>query len=667
MEVPKASRTAHTEGQMQLLNQVRTHLAESIRDIRNNQLVQWERNHRAYERTWSAQDVTRPSERCKYVSAVTQTAVNDTTAGVSDALFGYGRWFTLTDNAQDKDKKDIENAGTILDEELRGNTAQEQWEHLQLLGQIYGTGIMELVPVKVREYVPMTKPDGTYGVEKKMVVRVQNVPVRPHDFRIAVGATDIATAPWCATERYEPIVNFTSKVQNGTWKDNFIDPSAHTFQADDLTSGDLTYEHRPGYVLVTRYYAKVDATLLDGPRSEQFQEACVILINRTMVAYVGENPFMCQDRPFVDYRPFKVPGRFWGLGAAHLVAQDQASFDRQYRTHEDALAFTAYPMTGMDASRVPKGLKLSAEPGKNLMVNGRPSEIIEQITLGAPSTVALDTAQRLMDWSKSSTGIPSGGVGMSQMQGVKAGVSEMSSVPITQMIKRQVRSFQNGTLVPALKIMTKFFMQFDPERFPATDFNFKVEGALSMLEKSFERAELQMIIQSMNDDNPIKPALIAQMVSLTSHPNRETLAEALMQLSQERAEKEQNDSQAIVLKEITMRKLAAEAAKIEAEAQQADAYGMYWHAKAGAVQLEIQADMLKSMVMNSSSQVPDDVEMKQRMQAMDMMFKEMTIREKQLDRESNERIARMQMRIREGKTVDEGILADLDEILEGGE
>jgi hypothetical protein len=655
--------TTHTPEKQELLNIVRKTVQESILDIRNNHLAQWERNHRAYERTWAPQDVTRKSERSKYVSSITQQAVNDTVAATSDALFGQGRWFTLEDNSADKDKLDIEQASITLDEELRGNQAQEAWESLGLLGEMYGTGIMEIQPVKLREYIPTTRDDGSYGVEIRDKVGIRYIPTRPHDFRIAPGATDIPSAPWCATERYEPITTFTSLVDNQTWENNYIDPFGHTFQADDLTSGDLTYQHRPGYVLITNWHGLVPSKLVDPQSREQFLKANVVIINRSMVAYVGPNPFMCKFAPFVDYRPIKVPGRFFALGAAHVVHQDQVTMDRHYRTHEDALAFTAYPMTGMDASRVPKGLRLTAEPGKNLMVNGRPSEIIEQISLGTPSTVSLETAQRLYDWSKQASGMPGGGSAMSTMQGVKTGVSEMASMPIAQSIKRRVRSFQNGTLVPALTMITKLFMQYDPERFPATDFTFKVEGALSMLEKGYERAELSTIIQSMTDDNPVKPALIAQLVTLTNHPNRHALAQGLMQISQERANNEAQDTQAIVMKEIALRKEAATASKMEAEAEEHEAKAIYHRAKAGSVQMEIQADVLKSMVLNSSAQKDDSTEFAQRLEAMNLVLKEMAINEKRLDRESNERIAAIQTKSKAPRPADDELLSELDSIL----
>jgi hypothetical protein len=66
----------------------------------------------------------------------------------------------------------------------------------------------------------------------------------------------------------------------------------------------------------------------------------------------------------------------------------------------------------------------------------------------------------------------------------------------------------------------------------------------------------------------------------------------------------------------------------------------------------IQADILKSMVTNSSAAVPDNVEFQNRFQAMQLVLKEMEIAEKRADRESNERITTKQMLQTQGQDSD---------------
>ncbi len=76
------------------------------------------------------------------------------------------------------------------------------------------------------------------------------------------------------------------------------------------------------------------------------------------------------------------PGRFWGRGTAEKGYNMQKAIDAQIRSHLDSLALTTSPMMAMDATRLPRGAKYDVRPGKNLLVNGNPNEIMMPFKFG---------------------------------------------------------------------------------------------------------------------------------------------------------------------------------------------------------------------------------------------------------------------------------------------
>jgi hypothetical protein len=116
---------------------------------------------------------------------------------------------------------------------------------------------------------------------------------------------------------------------------------------------------------------------------EGYIEAMVVIGNGGVLLKVEENPFMMQDRPVVAFAWDVVPGRFWGRGICEKGYNSQKALDAEMRARIDALALTVHPMLAMDASRMPRGAKLEVRPGKTILTNGNPAEILQPFKFGS--------------------------------------------------------------------------------------------------------------------------------------------------------------------------------------------------------------------------------------------------------------------------------------------
>ncbi len=71
----------------------------------------------------------------------------------------------------------------------------------------------------------------------------------------------------------------------------------------------------------------------------------------------------------------------------------QKAIDAQTRSHLDSLALTTSPMIAMDATRLPRGMKFEIKPGKAILTNGAPSEILYPFKFGQSDPNNLATAK----------------------------------------------------------------------------------------------------------------------------------------------------------------------------------------------------------------------------------------------------------------------------------
>ena len=120
-------------------------------------------------------------------------------------------------------------------------------------------------------------------------------------------------------------------------------------------------------------------------------EIIVVIGNGEHLLKAEESPYLMKDRPIVASQYDTVPGRFWGRGVCEKGWNTQAAIDAQIRSHMDSLALTTVPMMGMDATRMPRGFKFSVAPGRNILTNGNPNEILAPFKFGQTDPANIET------------------------------------------------------------------------------------------------------------------------------------------------------------------------------------------------------------------------------------------------------------------------------------
>ncbi len=157
-----------TESDKEIVEFVVSH-CDRWRDHRDdNYLVEWKEYERIFRGKWAAEDRTRESERSRIISPATQQAVETRHAEICEAVFGNGEWFDIADDVADQQLIDVEILKLQLKEDLEKENIKKAITQVELLAEIYGTGIGELTVSKKTEMYPQTMPmaDGTaaYGV-----------------------------------------------------------------------------------------------------------------------------------------------------------------------------------------------------------------------------------------------------------------------------------------------------------------------------------------------------------------------------------------------------------------------------------------------------------------------------------------------------------------------
>jgi len=106
-----------------------------------------------------------------------------------------------------------------------------------------------------------------------------------------------------------------------------------------------------------------------------------VIANDGVLLKAEKNPYMMKDRPILAYQDDTVPNRLLGRGTVEKAYNSQKAIDAQVRSHLDSLALTTSPMMAMDATRLPRGAKFEVKPGKAILTNGNPNEILFPFSL----------------------------------------------------------------------------------------------------------------------------------------------------------------------------------------------------------------------------------------------------------------------------------------------
>ena len=583
-----------TESDKELVSFIVDH-CNRWRDHRDvNYLDKWEEYERLWRGIWDGADKTRESERSRLITPALQQAIEGKQAEISEAVFGRGEFFDITDDRQDQDKSDIPLVRQQMHEDFKFTKVKKGIDNVILLAELYGTGIGEITVEEKLVMYPSTQPiPGTsmaaIGVteEKKFMVHLN--PVNPRNFLIDPNARDVESSLGVAIEEYMPYHIIVKGMVDGTYRKVGITPSYNDMQLEPVQETSPKQDDR---VRVIRYYGLVPREYIEniqkeegeemvdlfpeGSDAEDYQdmvEAIVVIADDQWLLKAEENPYMMKDRPIVAYQADSMPGRFWGRGTAEKGYNMQKAIDAQIRAHLDSLALTTAPMIAMDATRLPRGAKYEVKPGKNFLVNGNPNEIMMPFKFGNTDPLNMGTAQAFQSMLLQATGTMDTAsmpdkVAAGEASG--AGLS-MALSGLMKKNKRTLINFQEDFLIPFITKSAYRFMQFDPDRYPVKDFVFLPVSTLGMVAREYEQQQMMGLLSTLGAQSPIVPLLLQGVIQGSSVSNREEIIAGLQQMSQPDPMQQQMQELAMATAQATLQKTQAEAAKAMAEAQRAGA------------------------------------------------------------------------------------------------
>ena len=615
--------------------------------------------YRLWRGIWAAEDKTRDSERSRLISPALQQAVESSVAEVEEATFGRGKWFDIRDDRNDQNPQDVAYLREQLSEDFQFTKTRKAVAECILNAAVYGTAVAELVLEEVKEMKPATQPimDGAMqaigvNIEDRVVVKLR--PILPQNFLIDPVATSIEDALGVAVDEFVPKHQVEIGIQNGIYRDVDLE-SADTdsdIEADkELTSFD------EDKVRLTKYYGLIPRNLYNAAimeddeddelskevkpeegedeEDEGYVEVIAVIANGGQLLKIEENPYMMQDRPIVAFPWDVVPSRFWGRGICEKGYNSQKALDAELRARIDALALTVHPMMAMDASRMPRGAKLEIRPGKTILTNGNPAEILQPFKFGNLDQVTFAQAGELQKMVQMATGaIDAAGIPGTINGDAAAGAVSMSMGAIIKRHKRTLINFQESFLIPMIEKTAWRYMQFDPEHYPVSDYKFVPSSSLGVIAREYEVTQLVQLLQTLGQDSPMYPMLVSAVVDNMGLSNREEIITQMQQAAQPNPEQQQQQQQQ---QQLQMELAQAQLQLVQAQGMEAQARAQKYMVEAQLEPDVVKAKMASAISTNLQAGNADDAEFQKRAKIADLMLKEKDIN-------SNERIAMMQMR-----------------------
>ena len=596
--------------------------------------------YRLWRGQWSSQDQTRQSERSKIISPALQQAVESSVAELEEATFGRGKWFDIKDDVRDQNPADIAALRGYLEEDFAKNKVRKSVAECLINAAVFGTGIAEVVLEEEKEMAPATQPVmggelQAVGVSIKDRTCVKLRPVMPQNFLIDPVATDINSALGCAVDEFVSSHLVEQLQESGVYRDEQLSIASSDFNLEpdqDLTT------FSEDKVRLTKYYGLVPTHLLkeamqdpeavdeevvefsEEEEDNYYTEAMVVLANGGILLKAEKNPYMMQDRPVVAFPWDVVPSRFWGRGVCEKGYNSQKALDAELRARIDALALTIHPMMAMDASRMPRGAKPSIQPGKTILTNGNPAEVLQPFNFGNVSQITFAQAQSLQTMVQTATGaIDSAGIaGSINGEATAAGVS-MSLGAIIKRHKRTLINFQDSFLIPFVQKAAWRYMQFEPELYPVADYKFHTSSSLGIIAREYEVTQLVQLLQTMSPDQPMYPKLVTSIIDNMNLSNREELIATLEQANQPNPEAQQA-AQAAQQAQLAFQQ--SQTAALNGQAQESAARAQKLAVEAGAIPQELEIDRIKAATTNLKSGDADDKEFEKRLKISEQLLKE---------------------------------------------
>ena len=629
------------DNELQFGNDLTTWIMSKCEDWRDHYDTTYRNQHEEYNRLWrgiwAEEDKMRQSERSRLISPALQQAVESSVAEVEEATFGRGKWFDIRDDRADQNPADIMLLRNQLEEDMEFVKARKSVAECILNAAIYGTGIGEIILEEVTELAPATRPalEGSMraiGVTEKQRFVAKLVPVLPQNFLIDPVATNIEEALGVAIDKFVPRHIVEEGIDAGIYFDVDLENTAYgdeiAFDSEETTSYD------DDKVRLTTYYGKVPVEIYNAEMYGDYEsdedgeekatgtyiEVVAVIANESELLKIEANPYMMGDRPVIAFAWDNVPSRFWGRGVCEKGYNSQKALDTELRARIDALALTVHPMMAVDASRLPRGAKMEIRPGKTLLTNGNPAEILQPFKFGNLDPNTFNQAASLQQMVQQATGaIDTAGIpSFAGSEATAAGIS-MSLGAIIKRHKRTLINFQDSFLIPFVTKAAHRYMQFNPELYPVQDYKFISSSSLGIIAREYEVTQLVQLLQTMSQDSPLYVTLVQSIIDNMNLSNREELIAQIQQASQpnpQMAQLQQQQQQLLLAKEqATLEYMQAQTAEIKTRIEQNQV-------ETALLPFDAESQRIRSMSVGMRDEDPTKTDFEQKTKVAELALKE---------------------------------------------
>ena len=578
-------------------------------DHRNtNYLNKWDEYYRIWRGIWAGEDKTRASENSRLIAPATQQAIEATVSELEEAIFGKEQWFDLRDDVGDQDPTDVKVVRMNLQEDLERAKVKDSIVEALLNAAIFGTGIAKInvdeeqIKTPKESPIPDTYTTDTVVYEEDMTtVRIDSL--TPKEFVIDPSATTIDEALGVAQVVIKPKYEIIEGIKNGIYEDKPIGSYDKAYLGFDEENGSLASDD--DRVKITEYWGRVPKKFLDGQSgmSEEFDydedelvEAVVVIANDYTVLRASENPYLMGDRPFVAFQMDRVPNKFWGRGIAEKGYNPQKALDAELRARIDALALTTHPMMGVDATRLPRGVKFEVKAGKTILTNGDPRQTLMPLNFGQIAQSTFTEASELERMVQMGTGAMDSATGIASnpRNNTASGMSMIQAASIKRQ-KRTIMNFQENFLVPLIKKASWRYIQFAPDRYPAGDYKFIAHSTMGIMAKELEMTQMIQLLSMTQQGSMPFGLLLMSIFENSSLANREDMKMAI-------AQSMQPDPQQAQLQQMVQQ---MELMKLQMEIEEMKAGAAKEMAQAAKIQSEIQGTQSEDALVEKQMQLAE--------------------------------------------------------------
>jgi hypothetical protein len=591
-------------------------------DHRNtNYESRWDEYYRIWRGLWDASDKTRQSEQSRLIAPATQQAIESTVAELEEAVFGRDEWFDIQDDIMDQNPTDAMVIKKVLKEDLERCKIKDSVSECLLNAAIYGTGIGKInIEEKIEKVMSEFQIPQTYttdvAVSEKVVPSITLDPLTPKQFVIDPSATSIDNALGVAQIVVKPKYEITEGMKEGIYESKPLgDFQKINFNFDEENDAAEDVEDK---VKITEYWGRIPKKYLvkDVNEAEDFDyedddlvEAVVVIANDNVVLKAEENPYLMEDRPFIAFQLDRVPNKFWGRGVAEKGYNPQKALDAELRARIDALALTTHPMMGVDATRLPRGVKFEVKAGKTILTNGDPRQTLMPLNFGQVANSTFTEAAELERMVQMGTGaMDSANSNYSNPRNSTASGMSMIQAASIKRQKRTIMNFTENFLVPLIEKATWRYIQFSPDRYPAGDYKFKAYSSMGIMAKEIEMMQMIQLLSMTQPGTMPHGILLMAIFENSSMSNRGQMQQAIAQSMQSDPQELQLTN---MVKQLELQKLMLELEEMkagtvkdyaQAAKYQADAQENGSEAAMAKIQIDLAEKMAKIEKLRSEAQ-----------------------------------------------------------------